>query len=147
MKSGAKQVSTVGQEEKQAFTLVPSISVSGVLLPMQAIFMGKMKVSCPSPNTSSYAEAIHEGFVMLPSKMSTYWPTLETMQLLINDIIAPYFDKKNVKLGLQSTQSAIWKIYCWSVHIRSLPELDEENAPHHHRDFCPWGLHRCVPAT
>jgi hypothetical protein len=41
-KSGAKQVSTVGQEEKRAFTLVPSISASSVVLPIQAIFMGKM---------------------------------------------------------------------------------------------------------
>jgi hypothetical protein len=74
-KSGAKQVSTVGQEEKRAFTLVPSISASGVLLPMQAIFMGKTNASCPSPKTPSYAEAMREGFVMLPSKSSTYWST------------------------------------------------------------------------
>ncbi|KAF8171213.1 hypothetical protein K438DRAFT_1536029, partial [Mycena galopus ATCC 62051] len=38
---GAKQVATVGQEEKRAFTLVPSISASGVLLPMQSVFGGK----------------------------------------------------------------------------------------------------------
>ena len=72
-KSGAKQVSTVGQEEKRAFTLVPSISASGVLLPMQATFMGKTNASCPSPKTPSYAEATHEAFVILPSKSSTYW--------------------------------------------------------------------------
>ncbi|KAJ7472583.1 hypothetical protein FB451DRAFT_990422, partial [Mycena latifolia] len=40
-KRGTKQVATVGQEEKRAFTLVPSISASGVLLPMQAVFSGK----------------------------------------------------------------------------------------------------------
>jgi hypothetical protein len=115
-KSGAKQVSTVGQEEKRAFTLVPSILASGVLLPMQAIFMGKTNASCPSPKTPSYAEAMREGFVMLPSKSSTYWSTHETMQLLVNDIIAPYFHKKKVDLGLQKTHSSIWKIDCWSVH-------------------------------
>ncbi|KAJ6601520.1 hypothetical protein B0H10DRAFT_2230550 [Mycena sp. CBHHK59/15] len=40
-KRGGKQGATVGQEEKCAFTLVPSISASGVLLPMQAVFGGK----------------------------------------------------------------------------------------------------------
>ncbi|KAJ7218610.1 hypothetical protein GGX14DRAFT_314538, partial [Mycena pura] len=40
-KKGEKQIATVGQEEKRAFTLVPSISASGELLPMQAVFCGK----------------------------------------------------------------------------------------------------------
>ncbi|KAF8217446.1 hypothetical protein K438DRAFT_1521043, partial [Mycena galopus ATCC 62051] len=42
---GAKQVATVSQEEKRAFTLVPSISASSVLLPMQAVFLGKTVLS------------------------------------------------------------------------------------------------------
>ena len=78
-KSGVKQVSTVGQEEKRAFTLIPSISASGVLLPMQAIFMGKTDASCPSRNTPAYAEAARLGFQMLPSKSSTNWSTQATM--------------------------------------------------------------------
>jgi hypothetical protein len=47
-KSGAKQVATIGQEEKCAFTLIPSILASGILLPMQAIFMGKTTSSYPN---------------------------------------------------------------------------------------------------
>jgi hypothetical protein len=47
-KCGIKQVATVGQEEKCAFTLVPSISASGVLLPMQAVFGSRTEASCPS---------------------------------------------------------------------------------------------------
>ncbi|KAF8202589.1 hypothetical protein K438DRAFT_2102020, partial [Mycena galopus ATCC 62051] len=38
---GVKQVATVGQEEKRAFTGVPSISRAGSLLAIQAIFLGK----------------------------------------------------------------------------------------------------------
>ncbi|KAJ7668615.1 hypothetical protein DFH06DRAFT_1267626 [Mycena polygramma] len=53
---GAKQVATVGQEEKRAFTL------------------------------------------------------------LVDDIIAPYFEAKQKELGLAPTQQSIWKIDCWSVH-------------------------------
>ena len=42
--------------------------------------------------------------------------THKTMQLLVNNIITPYFNKKKVDLGLQKTHSTIWKIDCWSVH-------------------------------
>lgn len=114
--SGVKQVSTVGQEEKRAFTLVPSISASGVLLPMQAIFMGKTRNSCPSIRAPLYAEALVFGFQMLPSKTSTYWSTQETMRILVDTIIAPYFERMKAELNLPSTQCAIWKIDCWSVH-------------------------------
>lgn len=55
--AGATQVATIGQEEKRAFTLVPSISASGVVLPMQAVFMGKTQQSCPNNKARSYAEA------------------------------------------------------------------------------------------
>lgn len=47
-KKGKKQVATMGLDEKRAFTLVPSISASGELLPMQTIFHGKTSQSCPS---------------------------------------------------------------------------------------------------
>ncbi|KDR76039.1 hypothetical protein GALMADRAFT_25286, partial [Galerina marginata CBS 339.88] len=91
--TGAKQVATVGQEEKRAFTLVLSISASGVLLPMQAIYVGKTPVSCPSPKAPQYDDAKKLGFRMLPSKTATYWSTHETMQDLVEKIIAPYFEK------------------------------------------------------
>ena len=39
---GAKQVTTMGMDEKCTFMLVPSISVSGELLPWRAVFFGKM---------------------------------------------------------------------------------------------------------
>jgi hypothetical protein len=114
--TGAKQVSTVRQEEKRAFTLVPSISASGVVLPMQAIFMGKTQQSCPNRKAASFEEAQALGFQMLPSKTLTYWSTQETMRILVNTIIAPYFEKTKAELNLPSSQCSVWKIDCWSVH-------------------------------
>jgi hypothetical protein len=116
MQSGSKQVSTIGQEEKHAFTLVPSISASGVLLPMQSIFHGKTPASCPSRKACLYDEAQKLKYQMLPSKTATYWSTQATMRTLVDEIIAPYFDNMKVELHLPSTQCSIWKIDCWSVH-------------------------------
>jgi len=54
---GAKQVSTVGMEEKRAFTLVLTISASGELLPMQAIFFRQTMASCSHTGAAHYKEA------------------------------------------------------------------------------------------
>jgi hypothetical protein len=113
---GEKQVATMGMDEKRAFTLVPSISASGELLPMQTIFHGKTSASCPSKGARRYNEAKDQGFKFEPSQSHTYWSTQATMQLLVNDIIAPYFDRKKEELGLPPTQCSLWMIDCWSVH-------------------------------
>ncbi|KAJ7330319.1 hypothetical protein DFH08DRAFT_708927, partial [Mycena albidolilacea] len=76
---GSKQVAVVGQEEKRAFTLVPSISAGGKLLPMQAVFQGKTAASCPSPESPRYDEAVALGYVMLHSGTATYWSNHDTM--------------------------------------------------------------------
>ncbi|KAJ6605022.1 hypothetical protein B0H10DRAFT_1718306, partial [Mycena sp. CBHHK59/15] len=78
-----------GQEEKHAFTLVPSISASGVLLPTQAVFVGKTTASCPSTSAKRYAEAVALGYQMEPSVTSAYWSNHHTMHLLVDGIIAP----------------------------------------------------------
>ncbi len=112
----SKQVPTVGHDEKRAFTLVPSISASGEVLPMQAIFHGQTTALCPSKGSAMYQDAMDLGVQFLPSKSGTYWSTQETMKDLVNDIIAPYFHHVKEKLGLDHSQCALWKIDCWSVH-------------------------------
>ncbi|KAJ7794834.1 hypothetical protein B0H14DRAFT_3556186 [Mycena olivaceomarginata] len=82
---GVKQVAAVGQEEKRAFTLVPSISASA----------------------SRYDEAVALGYVMIHSGTATYWCNLGTMYLLVDDIIAPYFEAMKMELGLPSSQVSI----------------------------------------
>jgi hypothetical protein len=47
----------------------------------------------------AYAEAIHLGLEMLPLKTSVY-STEATMACLVNNIIAPYFEKTKKELGL-----------------------------------------------
>jgi len=54
---GSHQISTIGLDEKQVFTLNVAISASGVLLPFQAIFKGKTKASLPSANSLCSDEA------------------------------------------------------------------------------------------
>jgi len=112
----AKQVTTVGMEDKKAFTLVPTISASSELLPMQAIFFGQTSASCPSKASARYDEANALGFKFEPSKSGTYWSTQATMKSLVNDTIAPYFDRKKKELGLPKTKYSLWTIDCWSVH-------------------------------
>ncbi|THU84605.1 hypothetical protein K435DRAFT_616765, partial [Dendrothele bispora CBS 962.96] len=117
-KKGSKQVPAVGINEKRAFTLVPSISASGEVLPFQAVFSGKTDVSVPGPDARSYREAKELGFQLVPSKGDNYWSTLETMKSLVNNIIAPYFEEKKTELAIEDPeqQYSIWKIDCWSVH-------------------------------
>ncbi|THV00922.1 hypothetical protein K435DRAFT_818166 [Dendrothele bispora CBS 962.96] len=115
---GDKQVGAVGKDEKRAFTLVPSKSASGEVLPFQAIFQGSTLASCPTKASPFWEEAERLGFQLEPSKTKTYWSTLETMKRLVNNIIVPYFEQKKCELGIDKPeeQHSIWKIDCWSVH-------------------------------
>lgn len=116
-KCGEKQVPTKGFDDKRAFTLVPSISASGKLLPMQAIYQGQTTGgSCPLPSASQYEKAKMLSLRMLPSKSKMYWSTINTMKALVNDIIAPYMEKQRKELKRGERQRSIWKIDCWSVH-------------------------------
>jgi len=45
---------------------------------------------------------------MLQSKASTYWSTEATMEKLVDDIIAPYFDRMKEELGLPKNQCLVW---------------------------------------
>ncbi|TFK59108.1 hypothetical protein BDN72DRAFT_873088 [Pluteus cervinus] len=68
--TGAKQVAVVGKEEKRAFTALVSISWSGVMLPVQAIYAGKT------------------------DRTETYWSNFHTMKLFKSlwmiDLYAPH---------------------------------------------------------
>ncbi|KAH7916943.1 hypothetical protein BV22DRAFT_987697, partial [Leucogyrophana mollusca] len=47
-KTGAKQVSMIGAEEKRAITVIVSVACDGTLLPLQAIYQGFSEKSCPN---------------------------------------------------------------------------------------------------
>ncbi|THU85170.1 hypothetical protein K435DRAFT_686058 [Dendrothele bispora CBS 962.96] len=69
--AGANQVKLLGGDEKRAFTVMVSVSVSGTLLPFQAIYAGKTDRSCPSRSAPAYAEAIALGILFEPSGTAT----------------------------------------------------------------------------
>ena len=115
-KTGSRQVTVIGEDEKRTFTVVVSVSNSGELLPFQAIYQGYSAKTCPSASAKNYhaMKAVRLRFEF--SKTKTYWSTHETMHTLVNDIITPYFARQKAKLGLPDSQKSIWQIDVWSVH-------------------------------
>ncbi|KZV59336.1 hypothetical protein PENSPDRAFT_547351, partial [Peniophora sp. CONT] len=114
--TGARQVSTVGEEEKRAFTCTVSVANDGTLLPFQAIYKGLTKVSQPAEKAPYREECISAGMLIEHSGTDTYWANQETMRHLVDQVIQPYFDRRIEELGLPATQKCIWQIDAWSVH-------------------------------
>jgi hypothetical protein len=71
-KTGAKQVSVIGAEEKRAFTVMVTITSAGCLLPFQVIYQGKTERSCPNSKSPHYDAAIAAGFQFEFSDTKTY---------------------------------------------------------------------------
>jgi len=116
---GSKQVEVVGKDEKRGFTLMVGVSMSGNVLPFQAIYSGKTPASLPSPSAPAYPKATGDlKFHFESSKGDNHWSTMATMKSYVTDILAPYFEFHRKKLNLPN-QICIWQIDCWSVH-RSL---------------------------
>ena len=116
---GSKQVEVVGKDERRSFTLMVGISMSGEVLPFQAIYTGKTSNSLPTSSAPNYAKATEElKFRFESSGNDTYWSTIATMQSYVTNILAPYFESHRQRLNLPN-QLCIWQIDAWSVH-RSL---------------------------
>lgn len=115
-KTGSKQVSIVGLDDKRAVTLVVSIANNGDLLPFQVVYKGVLDTSKPSPQTPKHKECMDAGMKFEVSGNDKYWSTEDTMKRLVETIVSPYFDRQRQKLGLPPEQKAIWFIDCWSVH-------------------------------
>jgi len=56
------------------------------------------------------------GFKLETSGTKTYWSNQEKMKTFINNILAPYFNKKKLDLKLPPSQKSLWQIDAWSVH-------------------------------
>jgi DDE superfamily endonuclease len=118
--AGQKQVAVNGKDDKHAFTVMNGISASGVILSMQAIYAEKMAMVLPKrtpENAKAWdkiekTNAIH--FDWLGN--NSYWSTMRTMKIYVNDILVPYFTAVKEELGLPEIQLSIWQIDCWSVH-------------------------------
>jgi hypothetical protein len=139
--TGAKQVGMVGMDEKRAFTLVVGVTADGSLLPFQAVFVGKTKASVPSATDSpNYDEAINAGFKFECSGTGTYWSNQQTMRAYVNDILAPYFERKKHEHGLPPTQKSLVQLDVWSVHrSKEFREWMRINHPTIILDYVPGG--------
>ncbi|QRV92811.1 Ulp1 protease family, carboxy-terminal catalytic domain protein [Ceratobasidium sp. AG-Ba] len=114
--SGERQVHVLGLEEKRAFTVLVAASLSGDILPFQAIYEGKTARSLPTTTARGYSEAIGLGFLLSFSGSDTYWSTQITMQHFVSRILAPYFRAQIKRNNLPPSQRCIFQIDCWSVH-------------------------------
>ncbi|HEV7738215.1 MAG TPA: hypothetical protein VGO47_12700, partial [Chlamydiales bacterium] len=83
---------------------------------MQAVYRGKSPASCPSKDSFRLEEAKVTGCKFTYSGKDNHWSTHKTMQELVNEIIAPYFEMKKKDLGKPVQQKPIWLIDCWTVH-------------------------------
>ncbi|KAF8988989.1 hypothetical protein BDQ17DRAFT_1434762 [Cyathus striatus] len=109
---GSSQVSTVGADDKRAFTTFINISADGTLLPFQAIYQGSTTWSLQSQNANQMEDAKCLNFLFEISKTDTYWSTQETMKDYINAILAPYFVDVRRRFKLWPNQAAIWWVDC-----------------------------------
>ena len=109
---GSKQVEVVGKDEKRGFTAVVGISMSGEVLPFQAIFSGTTVRSLPSPKARDYEKATKTLKFHFKSGGENHWSTLSTMQSYVQHILVPYFEDHRQ----DQNQICIWQIDCWSVH-------------------------------
>ena len=107
---GSKQVAIVRMDEKQAFTLLVSIAADGTILPFQAVYQGKMKLSLPAVTPPNYDNAINAGFKLVISGMKTYWSNFGTMCIFVNEILTPYFEATKLELCLPPQQKSLWQI-------------------------------------
>jgi hypothetical protein len=93
---GAKQVLSLGKEDKRQFTVLGSAATDGVLLPLQVVFKGK--TGQVLPNNSAAVIAALEGWHLTHS--ANHWSTQETMRSFVQKVLHPYFEGKCFDLGL-----------------------------------------------
>jgi hypothetical protein len=138
--TGSKQVAVIGVDEKRAFTLMVSVAADGTVLPFQAIYQNKTKLSLPAATSPSYDDVIKAGFKFEFSGTKTYWSNQDTMRSFVNDILAPYFEQRKVELSLPPSQRSLWQIDVWSVHrSEEFRGWMRENHPNILLDYVPGG--------
>ncbi|KZT50028.1 hypothetical protein CALCODRAFT_421276, partial [Calocera cornea HHB12733] len=116
---GAQQVPVLGKEEKRACTVVTGLSMGGTLLPFQSVWQGYKPKSLPFSGRAN-DPVLHPsqaaGHLFTLSKTRTYWSTLETMQVYVDDLLAPYLRNANQHTGRAPQADCVWVIDAWKVH-------------------------------
>jgi len=73
--TNSKQVTTIGSDEKRAFTVLVTLTNDGKLLPYQSIYKGSTGASLLSKDCRSMSDTKSAGFLFESSMTSTYWST------------------------------------------------------------------------
>ena len=102
------------------FTVMNSISASGIVLPIQVIYARKTAMvlpKCTPENVMAWDDikktnAIHFDW----SGNNGYWSTMHIMKIYVNNVLVPYFTAAKEELGLLEIQLCIWQIDCWLVY-------------------------------
>ncbi|KAJ7354305.1 hypothetical protein DFH08DRAFT_638175, partial [Mycena albidolilacea] len=137
---GSLQVAVIGADEKRTFTTLLAISLSGKLLPGQAVYVGATNASCPSSTAPKYKECAAAGFRHLPSKTGNHRANLGTMQDFVIHILNPYFEEEKKRLGLPPDQKSLWILDVWSVQrSKAWRDWMHTNYPNIMLDFIPGG--------
>ncbi len=93
---GAKQVLSLGKEDKRQFMVLGSAAANGVLLSLQVVFQGK--TGQVLPNNGAAVIAASKGWHLTHS--ANHWSTQETMKSFVQKVLHPYFEGKCFDLGL-----------------------------------------------
>ncbi|KZO94952.1 hypothetical protein CALVIDRAFT_471354, partial [Calocera viscosa TUFC12733] len=140
-KTGSRQVSINGKEEKRAFTVMTSLSMHGTLLPFQNIWDGTTDRSLPFGNRLSkpIMATAREAGHLFSTAGDTYWSTLDTMKTFVERLLVPYFQSANLQADRSPLAYCIWIIDCWSVHRSA-------DFRAYMQDEWPWILLQFIPA-
>ncbi|KAG8786824.1 hypothetical protein FRC12_016212 [Ceratobasidium sp. 428] len=90
--------------------------MSGSAIPPQVIYAGKTARCTPDASSAGFACAQESGIRFVPSGTTSYWSSLETMQLYVTDHLVPYFLDQIRINNLPANQRCVFQIDCWSVH-------------------------------
>ena len=128
-KSGTKQVSIVGLEDKREMTVLLCCTLSGELLSPQLIYAGKTERCHPSV-------CFPDGWNITHSP--NHWSTQETMMEFLDKILIPYVQQTRERMELPPTFPAVAIFDVFAAH-RCQPFLDVLTANKIQPVFVPAG--------
>ena len=119
----------VDLDERWGFTLMVGISMSGELLPFQAIYCGISSASLPSPKAPGYKKATQElNFQFEYSKTNNHWSTIGTMKSYVTGILVSYFKSHQKRLKLLGPTRPLIRNYTSCKGGKGVTDIREHTA-------------------
>ena len=95
---GTSKVPIAGGSDKRALTAIFTVTLSGNFLPMQLIYTGKTAQSLPK-------FSFPDGFSL--TQNPSHWSNEDTMELYVEEILAPYIKMKREQLEIPDTPALL----------------------------------------